>query len=81
MATKLGRFNNNNVGFALAVAPVIWQNLSDKERVNVENWLGNSINQKKWVLTSITDGQATAHSASVCPTRTGSGSVSLRTWD
>ncbi|RYO86722.1 hypothetical protein DL766_001582 [Monosporascus sp. MC13-8B] len=30
----------------LAVAPVIWDSLSEKERGNVENWLGNSINEK-----------------------------------
>jgi hypothetical protein len=34
------------LGFALAVAPVFWDSLSDKERANVENWLGNSINEK-----------------------------------
>ncbi|KAK2063969.1 hypothetical protein LY76DRAFT_622942 [Colletotrichum caudatum] len=34
------------LGFSLAVAPTIWENLSAKERVNVENWLGNSINEK-----------------------------------
>ncbi|KAJ0334499.1 hypothetical protein COL5a_000557 [Colletotrichum fioriniae] len=34
-------------GFTLAVAPTIWESLSEKERVNVENWLGNSINEKK----------------------------------
>ncbi|KAK3374006.1 hypothetical protein B0T24DRAFT_625347 [Lasiosphaeria ovina] len=34
------------LGYALAVAPVIWQSLSPSERVNVENWLGNSINEK-----------------------------------
>ncbi|KKP06667.1 hypothetical protein THAR02_01264 [Trichoderma harzianum] len=33
-------------GFALAVAPELWNGLSAKERVNVENWLGNSINEK-----------------------------------
>ncbi|RYP49402.1 hypothetical protein DL768_004908 [Monosporascus sp. mg162] len=30
----------------LAVAPVIWESLNEKERENVENWLGNSINEK-----------------------------------
>ncbi|RYP79968.1 hypothetical protein DL770_006443 [Monosporascus sp. CRB-9-2] len=30
----------------LAVAPVIWDSLNEKERGNVENWLGNSINEK-----------------------------------
>ncbi|KAI1342102.1 hypothetical protein F5Y15DRAFT_430540 [Xylariaceae sp. FL0016] len=34
------------LGYALAVAPTIWQSLNEKERVNVENWLGNSINEK-----------------------------------
>lgn len=34
------------LGFALAVAPVLWTSLSDKEKGNVENWLGNSINEK-----------------------------------
>ena len=31
----------------LAVAPVFWDSLSEKERRNVERWLGNSINEKK----------------------------------
>ncbi|SPO00785.1 uncharacterized protein DNG_03533 [Cephalotrichum gorgonifer] len=34
------------LGFALAVAPVFWDNLTEKERSNVETWLGNSINEK-----------------------------------
>ncbi|TGO09248.1 hypothetical protein BTUL_0174g00310 [Botrytis tulipae] len=34
------------LGFALAVAPVFWEKLSEKERGNVETWLGNSINSK-----------------------------------
>ncbi|EPE29877.1 hypothetical protein GLAREA_01037 [Glarea lozoyensis ATCC 20868] len=34
------------LGFTLAVAPVFWDSLSEKERTNVENWLGNSINEK-----------------------------------
>ncbi|KAK8001410.1 hypothetical protein PG991_013632 [Apiospora marii] len=34
-------------GYALAVAPVFWQSLNEKERGNVEAWLGNSINEKK----------------------------------
>ncbi|EMR72538.1 putative uncharacterized conserved protein ucp014753 protein [Eutypa lata UCREL1] len=34
------------LGYSLAVAPVIWDSLNEKERVNVENWLGNSINEK-----------------------------------
>lgn len=36
------------LGFALAVAPVFWQSMNDKERKNVEAWLGNSINEKKY---------------------------------
>ena len=36
-------------GFALAVAPVIWDSMSEKERGNLEAWLGNSINEKKFV--------------------------------
>ena len=39
------------IGFGLAVAPVIWDSLSSKERENVENWLGNSINEKEYVAT------------------------------
>jgi len=35
------------MGFTLAVAPVFWESLSEKERINVERWLGNSINEKK----------------------------------
>ncbi|KAG6356694.1 hypothetical protein INS49_014568 [Diaporthe citri] len=35
------------LGFALAVAPEIWGSMSVKEKTNVENWLGNSINEKK----------------------------------
>ncbi|KAI2621653.1 hypothetical protein GGR54DRAFT_638988 [Hypoxylon sp. NC1633] len=34
------------LGYALAVAPVIWESLNEQERENVENWLGNSINEK-----------------------------------
>ena len=34
------------LGFTLAVAPVFWESLSEKERGNVEAWLGNSINAK-----------------------------------
>jgi hypothetical protein len=37
------------LGFTLAVAPVFWDSLSERERENVENWLGNSINEKKYV--------------------------------
>ena len=40
------------LGFALAEAPQIWSGLTEKERENVENWLGNSINEKKYVLES-----------------------------
>lgn len=36
-----------NSGFALAVAPEIWSSMSEKEKTNVEAWLGNSINEKK----------------------------------
>lgn len=38
-------------GFALAEANIyiyIWDNLPQKERENVEVWLGNSINEKKY---------------------------------
>ncbi|RAL60868.1 hypothetical protein DID88_010192 [Monilinia fructigena] len=34
------------LGFTLAVAPVFWEKLTEKERGNVETWLGNSINSK-----------------------------------
>ncbi|KAI9149445.1 hypothetical protein HJFPF1_11498 [Paramyrothecium foliicola] len=34
------------LGYALAVAPAIWDSFSERERENVENWLGNSINEK-----------------------------------
>ncbi|KAK0635334.1 hypothetical protein B0T17DRAFT_483298 [Bombardia bombarda] len=34
------------LGYALAVAPVIWGSLTERERGNVESWLGNSINEK-----------------------------------
>ncbi|KAH8205186.1 hypothetical protein TruAng_000598 [Truncatella angustata] len=34
------------LGFALAVAPVFWQSMNEKERGNVEAWLGNSVNEK-----------------------------------
>jgi hypothetical protein len=34
------------LGFTLAVAPVFWDSLSEKEKGNVERWLGNSINGK-----------------------------------
>ncbi|GAB1314334.1 hypothetical protein MFIFM68171_04544 [Madurella fahalii] len=34
------------LGFALAVAPQIWEGLNSQERRNVEAWLGNSINEK-----------------------------------
>jgi hypothetical protein len=35
------------LGFALAVAPEIWAGLGERERGNVEAWLGNSVNEKK----------------------------------
>jgi len=35
------------LGWALAVAPGIWEGLGDKGRGDVERWLGNSINEKK----------------------------------
>jgi hypothetical protein len=41
------------LGFTLAVAPVFWQELSERERENVERWLGNSINEKKYVSSFI----------------------------
>ncbi|KAK3997465.1 hypothetical protein QBC44DRAFT_279499 [Cladorrhinum sp. PSN332] len=34
------------LGFALAVAPEIWEGLGDKGRRNMEEWLGNSVNEK-----------------------------------
>ncbi|KAK5663089.1 hypothetical protein OQA88_6505 [Cercophora sp. LCS_1] len=34
------------LGFALAVAPQIWGGLGERERGNLEGWLGNSINEK-----------------------------------
>ncbi|KAH7008492.1 hypothetical protein EDB80DRAFT_716674 [Ilyonectria destructans] len=34
------------LGVAFAVVPDIWSNFSEKERENVETWLGNSINEK-----------------------------------
>ncbi|KKA27751.1 hypothetical protein TD95_001288 [Thielaviopsis punctulata] len=34
------------LGFTLAVVPQIWSALSEKERTNVEKWLGNSVNEK-----------------------------------
>ncbi|KAK4156488.1 hypothetical protein C8A00DRAFT_41062 [Chaetomidium leptoderma] len=34
------------LGFALAVAPEIWEGLSARERGNVERWLGESVNEK-----------------------------------
>jgi hypothetical protein len=36
------------LGFMLAVAPVFWDSLSEMERSNVETWLGNSVNSKKY---------------------------------
>lgn len=38
------------LGWALAVVPEFWNSLSDKEKSNVETWLGNSINEKKSAL-------------------------------
>lgn len=35
------------LGFTLAVAPVFWESFGEKDRTNLENWLGNSINSKK----------------------------------
>ena len=35
------------LGFALAVAPQIWDGLDEKARENLVAWLGNSINEKK----------------------------------
>lgn len=35
------------LGFTLAVAPQFWGSMSEKERGNLEAWLGNSINSKK----------------------------------
>lgn len=46
-----------DIGFALAEAPQIWNGLSSKEKENVENWLGNSINEKKYDLPSILERQ------------------------
>ncbi|KAH6893189.1 hypothetical protein B0T10DRAFT_437033 [Thelonectria olida] len=34
------------LGFALAVVPEIWDSFSEKDKANVETWLGNSINEK-----------------------------------
>ncbi|KAK0739211.1 hypothetical protein B0T21DRAFT_382300 [Apiosordaria backusii] len=34
------------LGFALGVVPGIWEGLGDKGRRDLENWLGNSINEK-----------------------------------
>ncbi|KAM0436466.1 hypothetical protein ACHAQK_007759 [Fusarium lateritium] len=34
------------LGWALAVAPDFWSSFTDKEKSNVETWLGNSINEK-----------------------------------
>ncbi|GAM42078.1 hypothetical protein TCE0_043r15725 [Talaromyces pinophilus] len=35
------------LGVAFAIAPQFWQSLSEKEKGNVEQWLGNSINTKE----------------------------------
>lgn len=72
-------------GFALAVAPDLWKGLSEKERTNVENWLGNSINEKKSVFdnrkgpSQICSSFALTDSHVACPIRIGSGSASLPT--
>lgn len=34
------------LGFLLAVAPQFWDSMNEKERSNLEKWLGNSINEK-----------------------------------
>ncbi|KAM7221748.1 DUF2264 domain containing protein [Rhypophila decipiens] len=34
------------LGFALAVVPGIWEGIGEKGRRDLENWLGNSINEK-----------------------------------
>lgn len=34
------------LGFLLAVAPQFWDSMNEKERGNLEKWLGNSINEK-----------------------------------
>ncbi|KOS21304.1 hypothetical protein ESCO_006749 [Escovopsis weberi] len=34
------------LGFTLAVAPQFWNAFNDRERSNIEAWLGNSINEK-----------------------------------
>lgn len=36
------------MGFSLAVIDGVWEGLSERERANVETWLGNSINEKKY---------------------------------
>ncbi|KAF7545014.1 hypothetical protein G7Z17_g9504 [Cylindrodendrum hubeiense] len=41
------------LGFAFAVVPDIWSSFSEKERENVETWLGNSINEKKSGITPL----------------------------
>jgi hypothetical protein len=38
------------LGVALAVVPEFWEKLSEGERHNIEQWLGNSINSKKSVI-------------------------------
>lgn len=38
------------LGVAFAIAPQFWQDLSEKERGNVEQWLGNSINTKEYAF-------------------------------
>lgn len=40
------------LGFTLAVAgEKFWRELGEKGRGDLERWLGNSINSKKWVFT------------------------------
>jgi hypothetical protein len=66
------------LGYALAVAPVIWQSFNEKERANVENWLGNSINEKKYVQSRdlFNDTRMGLNMHTACRTRTGYGSES-----
>lgn len=74
------------LGVAFAIAPQFWQNLSEKERGNVEQWLGNSINSKEYALEilwycfhSMTR-TANYSSFAGCQTQIGSGSEFLPTW-
>jgi hypothetical protein len=36
------------LGVTLAIAPVFWESLGPRGQVNLEKWLGNSINEKKY---------------------------------